>query len=346
MKIADFIPFFKKAVHERIAVLLTGRPGVGKTQIPQQVCRDEGIEFQLRHPVTEEPINYEGVPAIYREEGIARSLPMGHLAIMMQATKPLLMWLDDLGQQTSTLVQGAIMQLVEARQINGKALPQCVFFGAATNRQGDGAGVAGIIQPLLNRFDCIIELEPDLKAWQSFILNRKYKHSPLFASFLEYKPDYLYKWDAKSAIESSCTPRSLEKACRILSLDLVPQANRTELLCSIVGKAAGVDLNAFIEFGEKLVNIADIERDPHNTPLPDRSTKDGVLMQYILASAFAQRLNKGNVDAYLIYAGRFTPELRVLAYRNMLAMNRPLVTTNATFSKHCVANASLYLDLE
>lgn len=346
MKISDFIPFFKKAVHERVAILLTGRPGLGKTQIPQQICADEGIDFQLRHPVTEEPINYEGVPAIYRDEGIARSLPMGHLADMLKATKPLLMWLDDLGQQTSTLVQGAIMQLVEGRQINGNVLPQCVFFGAATNRQADGAGVAGIIQPLLNRFDCIIELEPDLKAWQSFILNRQYKHSPIFASFLEYKPDYLFKWDAKSAIEASCTPRSLEKACRLLSLDLVPAENRSELLCSIVGKAAGIDLNAFIEFGEKLVNIADIERDPVNTPLPERKSKDGVLMQYILTSALAQRLNRSNVDAFITYAGRFTPELRVLAYRNMLAVNRPLVTTNQTFSKHCVSNAHLYLDLD
>lgn len=345
MKITEFINFMSRAIAERVSVLVTGRPGLGKTQIPLQLCAQTGTNFVLKHPVTEEPIDYAGVPAIYRDEGIARQLPMGQLADMVVADKPMLVWLDDLGQQTSTLVQGALMQLIEARQINGKRLPDHVFFGGATNRQSDGAGVAGIITPLLNRFDCIVELEPDVRAWQRYIMGRKYQYSGLFAAFVDFKPDYICKWQPTTKLEASCTPRSLEKACRLISLNLVPEEQHQELLTGIIGSAAAVDLHSFLSFASRLPLWGDIERSPSTVPLPDRKTKEGTMACYILAGAMAHRLQPANVDAYLTFAERFAPDIRVLAFRTMLMANKQLVSASKVFVQHAVRNAALYADL-
>ena len=49
-------------VPARLPVLITGRPGIGKSDIVEQVARATGHELLISHPVVEDPTDSKGLP--------------------------------------------------------------------------------------------------------------------------------------------------------------------------------------------------------------------------------------------------------------------------------------------
>jgi len=141
----------------REPVLVTGAPGIGKSDIIAQAATANGMGLLISHPVTADPTDAKGLPWPVQGSDHATFLPFGDLYQAINATSPMVWFLDDLGQ-ASPAVQAAFMQLLLARRVNGHALPECVTFAAATNRRIDRAGVSGILEPVKSRFASIVEL--------------------------------------------------------------------------------------------------------------------------------------------------------------------------------------------
>ena len=136
MKPSELSKILEQLVLAQEPFLLVGSPGVGKTEIVQQVAASLGVRCIVTHPVVDDPVDYKGLPGIVPSESGPRAefLPFGDLAQLMSASEPTLVLMDDLGQATPA-VQAAIMQLVLARRINGHAISEHVTFAAATNRR-------------------------------------------------------------------------------------------------------------------------------------------------------------------------------------------------------------------
>ncbi|MPW11773.1 ATP-binding protein, partial [Paraburkholderia sp. CNPSo 3155] len=170
----------------RLPVLVTGAPGIGKSDIVAQAAQETGHDLLISHPVVEDPTDSKGLP--FPDGNVARFLPFGDLERALRATTPLLWFLDDLGQ-ASPAVQAAKMQLLLARRIGEHALPDCVTFVAATNRRNDNAGVSGILDPVISRFATVVELEPSIADWTDWAA-RTGVPAELIA-FLRFRPDLL-----------------------------------------------------------------------------------------------------------------------------------------------------------
>ena len=140
-------------------VLITGAPGIGKTDIVRQACAEAKAHLIVMHPVVSDPTDFKGLPWV--SDGGATFLPFGELQTLINATELTACFLDDLGRATPA-VQAAAMQLILARHINGHAVSPHVVFLAATNRRTDRAGVSGILEPVKSRFTTILELEANL----------------------------------------------------------------------------------------------------------------------------------------------------------------------------------------
>ena len=106
-------------IGSRMPVLIKGQPGVGKTSIIEQVAKKKGFDLIISHPVVSNPTDFKGLPFPSREKNKADFLPFGDLLKIMNADKPTVFFLDDLGQ-ASAQVQASAMQLLLAREINGK----------------------------------------------------------------------------------------------------------------------------------------------------------------------------------------------------------------------------------
>lgn len=276
-------------------VLLTGQPGIGKTDIVESARMACKAELILSHPVTSDPTDAKGLPAKISDTEAA-FLPFGDLKRAMQAKKPTVWFLDDLGQATPS-VQAAFMQLILARQVNGHKLPDCITFVAATNRRADKAGVSGMLEPVKSRFVTIIELRTDMQEWSSWAINSK-RISPTLIAFLRLRTDLLSAFTATADMTNSPTPRTWSNLSRIESLKL-PAAIEVAAMAGSVGEGAAVEYLAFRKMCGTMVSVDAILANPQSAALPNKPAEC-----YAVCTGLAARANDKTIARIGTYATR------------------------------------------
>jgi MoxR-like ATPase len=211
----------------RLPILLVGKPGVGKSDVVAQAAAEAGADLLISHPAVADPTDAKGLPWAEAGATHATFLPFGDLAQAMAATKPLVWFLDDLGQ-ASPAVQASFMQLILARRVNGHKLPECVVFVAATNRREDRAGVSGILEPVKSRFATIVEMEPGLDDWTVWATQNSIRAEVI--AFLRFRPELLIDFKPTADMKNSPCPRTWASASKILNLNpgAEPGSDRTE----------------------------------------------------------------------------------------------------------------------
>jgi len=95
---SQLITLLTAAIPARLPVLITGSPGIGKTDITEQVKNTLGYDLLTSHPVVSDPTDFKGLPFANNQSTEATFLPFGDLSIAINATKPLIWFFDDLGQ--------------------------------------------------------------------------------------------------------------------------------------------------------------------------------------------------------------------------------------------------------
>jgi len=284
-------------------ILLTGSPGIGKTEVVQSVAEELGYTLKLSHPVTGDPTDYKGYPFYDSETKIASFVPFKDLNDLIVTTEPVIYFLDDLGQATMT-VQAAAMQLVLGRQINGHKVSDKVVFVAATNRRGDKAGVDRMIEPLKSRFLSIIELETDPDQWVKWAIeNGEDERVP---AFIRFRPELLNDFKATSDLTNSPTPRTNHHVSEILKMDL-PLAATDELIRGAAGEGYRSEIMPWLKIWTELPNVKSILLTPDTAEVPE----DRPSIMYALTGAIAAQASKQNMDSICKYGGRIPPEYSV-----------------------------------
>lgn len=64
MKPSQLYELLSRTIPAKLPVLIKGAPGIGKTDIVSQACKDAGAELIVSHPVVDEPIDYKGLPFV------------------------------------------------------------------------------------------------------------------------------------------------------------------------------------------------------------------------------------------------------------------------------------------
>lgn len=315
MRAKELFELLVNAFRARMPVLITGAPGIGKSDIADQATRAIGADLILSHPAVGDPTDAKGMPWVLN--GRADFLPFGDLEKAIKADRPTVWFLDDLGQ-ASPAVQASYMQLLLARRVNGHQLSEHVTFVAATNRRTDRAGVSGILEPVKSRFGTIVELTPHIDDWCEWAMGHNI--DPEDMAFLRFKPDLLCAFQATADLSNSPTPRTWSNAAKILKLGL-PLAIEAQALAGAVGEGAATERLAFRRMVAQLPNIDSIILDPKAAPIPDNPA-----VLYALASALANKAtpqNFDNIATYidrLVHAGR--AEFGVLCARDSIQRTR------------------------
>ncbi|APA90395.1 ATP-binding protein (plasmid) [Paraburkholderia sprentiae WSM5005] len=289
---SQLIQLLTSFIPRRLPVLITGRPGIGKSDIVDQAARATGHELLISHPVVEDPTDSKGLP--FPNGNIARFLPFGDLERALRATSPLLWFLDDLGQ-ASPAVQAAKMQLLLARRIGEHVLPDCVTFVAATNRRNDNAGVTGILDPVISRFATVVELEPTIDDWTAWAVQNHI--SPELIAFLRFRPDLLSVQKTSRDIENAPSPRTWGFVAR--TMGVVPKELELISYAGSVGEAAATELMSFLAIYRELPSPDAIILSPDNAAIPETPAA-----LYAISTALAAHSTEGNFDRVLTYNDR------------------------------------------
>lgn len=316
------------------SALLVGSPGVGKTDSVKAVADELGYDLLITHPVVDDPTDYKGLPAIIQgtkgQAAGAEFLPFGNLNHMINAERETIVFFDDLGQ-AAPAVQAACMQLLLAREINGKRISDKVHFLAATNRRQDKAAVTGLITPLLDRFDTVLPFEFDLDDWVEWVLQRDLP--PVLAAFARFKPDLLNKFEANRDMKKSPTPRSAAAVGRLVNLGL----DSLDVLSGAAGEGFATEFLAFYRVWQSLPDRNEIYLNPNKAPVPQGKPD----VMFALMGSLAHGANAQTIDATVKYLSRVPAEFQALCMKDAIARDRTLVATKA-FTGWAVKNQAVF----
>ncbi len=326
-------------------VLIASSPGIGKTDIEKQAAQLAGAENIIFHPIVDDPTDYKGMPWVTKvgNGSKAEFVPFHNLERLMNADKLTAVFFDDLGQ-ASPAVQAALMQVVLAREINGKRISDHVTFIAATNRRTDRAGVQGILEPLKSRFLCV-QLRPDVTDWMkwaakpragSLDVNGKVVTegeggggiNPYVRMYLGFRPDALCDFTPTADMTNSPCPRTWEMLSHDLDDCGVDRDSQVSVFSGYVGKGVAQELTAFMRMCDEIVQPDAILLNPQSAKIPEEPS-----VLYATAASLAARVEKGNVGRFCQYAERLIKagkdEYAALAVTSALGRNPLLASTTA-----------------
>lgn len=289
--------FLAVSIKARLPILITGSPGIGKSDVVSKACVDAGADMILSHPVVEDPTNAKGLPWPDKDGKTANFIPFGELARAINAKKDTVWFLDDLGQAPPA-VQASYMQLLLARRVNNHVLPDCVTFIAATNRRTDRAGVSGILEPVKSRFASIVELEVNHDDWYAWAFGAGVPAELI--AFIRFKPEHLNNFKPSADLTNSPVPRTWAHVAKLLALNL-PPAVQLAAISGAVGDGAAVEFAAFLRLYNELPTIDSILQDPDASQLP---TQPSTL--YAVVTALGMRVTPKNFPKVARYAERLT----------------------------------------
>lgn len=284
-----------KAIPNKRRVLVTGAPGVAKSAVITSVCKQLEMDIVVSHPAVEDATESSGIPWPIPAEKRAEYLLAGQIEQVVNATRPTLWFVDDLGQGPNA-VQAAYMQWLLARECHGKRLPDCVTMIGATNRRGDRAGVTGVLETVKSRFHTIIEMAPVLDDWCEWAYVNGIH--PMVIAFLRYRPGLL--WDFKPSPEMTNSPSP--RGWHSLS-DLINDGIDADCLHAVargaVGEGAATEFVPFCRVYEKLQDLDAILLDPMNALVPEAA--DAL---YATAVGLGMKATKNNIGRVIAYGQR------------------------------------------
>lgn len=313
-------------------VLITGRPGIGKSEIVDQVCRELKHDLIISHPVVSDPTDYKGLPFAGNNE-YAEFLPFSDLRALMTAEKPTVFFLDDLGQ-ASTAVQAAAMQLILARQVNGHRVSDHICFVAATNRREDKAGVAGILEPVKSRFS-IYELDASLDDWVDWALGKDWMPLTL-VNACRWKPDWITTWKPNKAIQNVPSPRNVAEVGKLLAEGL-PSDLYFSAFASRLGPGAATELSSFYRIYNQLPSVEDIVKNPKKVAIPTDPSA-----QYALVGALVEGSKEDNFKEIVTFMERLGPEYGVMLMKD-ISKKKVELRSSRPFIDWAINNSNVFL---
>lgn len=228
------------------AVLGLGAPGVGKSQLVQQIGKKYGYKVIDIRLAQMSEVEIGGL--IYPNESRTKTVWLAPEVLPNEERdgKNTILLLDEITSCTKR-VQVAAYQLILDRKIGQYTLPEGTFVIALGNREDDDGVYIQLAGPLADRFE-IHYLEPNFEDWKNdFAL--KFGVHPLVVSYLTFKPSALHTQASSDGNMVFATPRSWVRVSDILKFD--SDINNKVIRHKIIGNVGEIEGTQFIEFCKK-----------------------------------------------------------------------------------------------
>lgn len=240
--------------------MLHGRPGVGKSQVVQQLADRIGARlFDLRL-TTIEPQDLRGLP--YYDHAARKTVWYRPEDLPSDPDVPAVLFLDEL-TAASPYLQPTVYGLLQERRVGRHVLPDTVFIVAAGNAVEDGAIAYDMGTALSDRL-VHLHMVAEATDWIENYAVPKGIH-PAITAFLRARPDLLDTTDdaLRQGHVIACTPRAWERTSQIMQ-SISSRAMRAPMIAGTLGVAvaaefavvaddiaASVDVQAMLEAGPK-----------------------------------------------------------------------------------------------
>ncbi|MCK4737441.1 MAG: MoxR family ATPase [Sulfurimonas sp.] len=306
MRATDLIDTITSLVEQKVPTFLWGAPGIGKSSIVRQIADDKGVGFIDLRLALMDPTDLKGIPFYDKESHTALWAPPAFLPKEGEG----ILFLDELNAAPPS-VQASAYQLILDRKVGEYELPDGWAIVAAGNREGDRGVTYRMPSPLANRF-VHFEMEVNVEDWRLWAYSRGLDERVI--SYISYRSEHLFTFDAKSDVKSFATPRSWEYVNSILLSSLTK-----ELLLDTVSGAIGKDVAvSFLSFCKVMNRLPDIE---NILACGSGEYSDEVDVLYALStglvSAYLKENSDENLDNLLSYTLGLKSEFAVMIVQDL-----------------------------
>lgn len=328
------ITVMRAAGRARVAVLLKGKPGVGKSALMQALSDAEGIPMETVIASLREPSDFGGLPVI-RDHGVDLAPPAW--AQRLAESENGYLFFDEL-TTAPPAIQAAALRVVLDGVVGDLTLPRGIRMIAAANPADQAADGWDLAAPLANRF-LHLDFEASTDDWidgmtTGFRLptsGRVLDYNPLLkaanraqvASFIRTRPDLLHKLPGTDLERSGAWPsnRTWTMTADVHAY-LDPEDTTATLLAAtgLVGEGAATEYIAWRSLND-LPDPAEVLADPHSVKwseiAPDRAW---AILTGVTAHATADQTKNGWNSAWKPLAVAAEAGLQDVAAANARAL--------------------------
>lgn len=281
----------------KLAVMLLGAPGLGKTSIVAQAAAKAGKRLLTYALPTCEAVDLRGLPHVLDgQTRWASPMPREGAGVVL---------LDELSSAAPD-VQAAAHHLVQAEVGSDMALPPGWHIVLTGNRAQDKTLHRAVSGPLRNRLT-ILNIEVNSAQWCEWAMNNGIDST--IVGFIRWRPELLTAKEipADGAFPS---PRAWHRCSDVLRLSVSSHCEQ-EMIAGTVGDSAAVEFGAYLRTARELPSIQAILAAPKRAEVP-RSPS----LLYALVTALAQHTRESQVTA-MPYIKRLPAEFGLLYIRDV-----------------------------
>lgn len=313
-------------IAEKIPVLVTGAPGVGKSAVPVQLAGAMKKAYVKFVASLHDPVDLMGLPVPDLANDTTRWLKPDDLPQEKRDGKEGILILEEV-TAVGPAMQTALYGLVLDRQVGSYTLPDGWAVVANGNRIVDRASAQRLNTALRNRFEHL-EVEVDVDAWVEWANQNSIDHSLI--AFVRFRPELLHVMPQGDEMAYP-TPRSIAMCSRMLK---APEAIRPVLIAGAVGDNMAAELEGFLRIVNSLPTVDEIVKSPDKAKVPGTEQPAAL---YAVASALARKATQKNIAAIDTYLARLPREFQVLGMVDAVRRDKDLCNT-AGFTSWAVRN--------
>ena len=205
VKVSQAISMIAKFIRARLVPMVTGSPGIGKSNIVHQIAAEYGLKVIDVRLAQCDPCDLLGFPTITGEK--ASYKPMDTFPIeedtIPKGYNGWILFLDELNSAPMA-VQAAAYRLILDRMVGNHKLHKNVAIVAAGNLESDNAIVQPMSTALQSRM-AHLELVVDAKEWVDWASSNGVDHR--ITSYINFRPDALYTFSPDHTDKTYASPR-------------------------------------------------------------------------------------------------------------------------------------------
>jgi len=218
--------FLLKCLEDNFSVIISGPPGVGKSEIVAQACNEIGLPYHEIRLYLMEPGEAKGLPDIDRES----RRTFWTRPDWLPEEREVVLVADDIHLATEQL-QSPLFELLLCRRLHGHTVSEGTRFVAIGNLSLQSAGANEILAPIMDRFDFGLEFRPTPEDFAEYAHSQGVDSKVI--AFVLSHPEYLFTSEPPTS-RKFASPRSWFSLSRALQ-----RGFPKDVAIGVVGEEAG-----------------------------------------------------------------------------------------------------------